>query len=301
MTSNLAYGELYKYNWRIEKFLEKYKAEEPFELIDGSSVILSYSDNVYSIISDRKRDRITLLNKEGKSFSLSDLKKTREFGGKEKGFTTRIETREIESLNKQLNEIKNETLVLSVPLKIASNTYDVCLCSNISGTPKADFQLSNKDGNVVVWISHKDGKKPTDFQQYSGLTETEIKIHPETQTYIDDLKLQFPTGIEKAKNIVREIGDTILQNKAVYGRDYNEKEFGINNVTCLIQGEILLQRHDNCYIMSANHVHPNGDVLKDGFEPIFSTVYRTDRSQFGVPNSRFFISPKEGRRITSYI
>lgn len=79
--SSLAPCELYRYDWRVDKFLEKFRNELPLTHIDGSSVILKYDKTVDVLISARSRLRLTLTGLDGKRYTLSNLAKTAEFGG----------------------------------------------------------------------------------------------------------------------------------------------------------------------------------------------------------------------------
>lgn len=302
MASNLQPNELYKYSWRVEKFLEKYRRNETFSLCNGNTAQIIYNPVIEELIQTQNKKSLlgkVLNDNDGNKFSFSDLKKTIEFGGKEKGFSTRIEDGEIISLNKQLEEIKTQTLEFQIPLKISDNVYFISICSKVNGTPKADFTLSNSLGNEVVWISHKKGSKPEHFQQWGGLTEEPIKTHNETISFISTIQNEF--NIVPGINYSRKINDEVIQKQSVYGIDYNKKPFGKQNVTVIIQGEIKLIKSDNYYNIDANLIHCNGENMIDGYEPVFSVSYRTDRNQFGVNNSRFFILPIKGRKISAFV
>lgn len=80
-SSNLAPRELYRYDWRAEKFLEKFRNAEPLTLVDGGSVILKYDKTVDVLISARSRLRLSLTGIDGKVYALSNFAKTAEFGG----------------------------------------------------------------------------------------------------------------------------------------------------------------------------------------------------------------------------
>lgn len=80
--SNLAPSELYKYSWRTELFLKKYKDGEPLTLTTKAEVVLSYDPKIEDAIRE-KRDaaKIRLLGQDGTQYKLSDFAKTTEFGG----------------------------------------------------------------------------------------------------------------------------------------------------------------------------------------------------------------------------
>jgi hypothetical protein len=81
-SSNLAPRELYRYDWRVEMFLSKFRNQVPLTLVNGDeSVTLVFDDRIETLIMNRSRDRIVLQGTDGKSYSLSSFAKTAEFGG----------------------------------------------------------------------------------------------------------------------------------------------------------------------------------------------------------------------------
>jgi hypothetical protein len=114
LATNLAPSELYKYEWRVEKFLQKYKDKQPFELNDNSFVTLEYSDEIYNAILTKNNLEYLrssfLVDSQGNKYRLSDLKKTNDLGGKGKEFSIRKEMQQIDRVNRQLEEIKLERL-----------------------------------------------------------------------------------------------------------------------------------------------------------------------------------------------
>lgn len=80
--TNLAPSELYKYDWRLELFIRKFKNGEPLTLTNKKSVVLSYD----SAIEDQLRNKdnpakIKLLGQDGQFYTLGKFAKTEEFGG----------------------------------------------------------------------------------------------------------------------------------------------------------------------------------------------------------------------------
>lgn len=299
MASNLSCSELFKYPWRVEKFLEKFKNEELFTLVDGNVVKLLYSCQIETWIKTENRKQLMrdiLQTGNGNLIKLSDLRKTGEFGGKSSDHATKVESHEIISINKQITEIKSQTSLEVINLKIHENVYSVSVCSKINGTPKADFSLSDSLGNEVVWISHKKGSKATHFQQWGGITEEGIKDHSEVENFAKTLSDKFPKGLCGGSTYVRFILDETLKHRSVYGIGYNKEPFGVQNVTAVIQGQIQLTRSDNIFNLTSNHIHCNGENITGQFEPVLGVRFTNDRSQFNIPNSRFMIAPKEGRK-----
>lgn len=302
MASNLSLPELYKYKWRTEAFLIKYRQDQDFELLDGSIVKLLYSPLIEEHILNRDRTKLLgpiLLSDNGKSYKLSDLRKTAEFGGKGAGFGIRVENGEIESINKQLHEIKTQTLQFSIPLVIASNVYNITICTKTYGNVKSDFGFLNENNEEIAWISHKDGYKPSHFQQYSGVTE--FQYHPEIYGFVNAINNRCPNGLLPNDKFGRKIDDVNLQMKSVYGVEYNINPFNKQNVTAIVQGEISFIKSDNYFMMQSHMMHVNGEMLTDEYEPILLTRFNNDREQFNIAKSRFMIMPREGKRTKEYV
>jgi hypothetical protein len=157
---------------------------------------------------------------------------------------TSKEDAQLKSLQKQIENALSEDDVVDLKLKIGSVFYNVAGAATTPGTPKSDFHLLDSTGKSVVWISHKDGSRPSDFQQWSGMSEkTERKIHdhPETRKFIEDVKKVTGTTMPKATTLSRLIRDPKLINMAVYGNNF-DGPFGIQNVTIMLQGAVKLVR-----------------------------------------------------------
>ena len=77
-------SEIVKYDKRIELFIQKFKASDPFELGDGGTVVLKYSQELEDAIKIADTDKmksIGLTTHDGKSLSWGKLSKSTEFGG----------------------------------------------------------------------------------------------------------------------------------------------------------------------------------------------------------------------------
>jgi hypothetical protein len=83
--ANLSIKELLKREFRAPKIVEKMKAGSPFELATGSKVKLLYDEAIANILLDKKKlaaaKNITFLSDKLIPISLTQLKKTDEFGG----------------------------------------------------------------------------------------------------------------------------------------------------------------------------------------------------------------------------
>jgi hypothetical protein len=134
-------------------------------------------------------------DKEIKFISSSALLKTKEFGGDESN----------KSLNKeiiaygQLNDLimqatDNGNIAINIKVvdsnnkvvKNLKNITNVIRTRGSNNSPISDFEIQNRSGETVCYISHKWGSDPTDFGQYTGVSEkrrNKIFSHEETQEF----------------------------------------------------------------------------------------------------------------------
>ena len=298
--ANLSATELLKYDWRVEVFLKKYKDSDLFETTT-EKVKLVYDDDNAEILKKRVKQELSKLifrDAKNKEYKLTSFVKTKEFGGKGAGSGVRIENIELKSLIKQIDEIKKKTAKADVPFRVGRKTYNVFTAVSTPGTPKSDLHLIDQNNRELVWISHKDGSRPTDIQQWGGMTErAEPKIfaQTETQNFIKDVRSKFGIIMPRATTVARKISSSLLKNMSVYGNQFGQA-LGRQNVSILLQGPIKVKKVGNFYELDANNVHLNGDEITGGFEPVFMAMYKGDRSNFGIRGARFVIQSIESRK-----
>ena len=303
--ANLSATELLKYDWRVEVFLKKYKDSDLFETTT-EKVKLVYDDDNAEILKKRVKQELSKLifrDAKNKEYKLTSFVKTKEFGGKGAGSGVRIENIELKSLIKQIDEIKKKTAKADVPFRVGRKTYNVFTAVSTPGTPKSDLHLIDQNNRELVWISHKDGSRPTDIQQWGGMTErAEPKIfaQTETQNFIKDVRSKFGIIMPRATTVARKISSSLLKNMSVYGNQFGQA-LGRQNVSILLQGPIKVKKVGNFYELDANNVHLNGDEITGGFEPVFMAMYKGDRSNFGIRGARFVIQSLESRKVTEFI
>jgi hypothetical protein len=304
--ANLSASELLKAGreYRSEIIIRKIKTKEPFELINGRKVVLRTSTSSLLLLSKTTKsaqeiNSITFLGDDGNEYRVTHIKKNADFGGKGDRSGVAKEDAALASLNEQIQDAKRKEKIGVLPIRIGTKTYKAVIAESTSGTPKSDFHLLDVDGKEIIWISHKDGRGPRDFQQWGGISEKSeptIFRHPETQKFIRDLKTMYPEGLPPATTLYRKIKDNRLKMLSVYGNKYGEV-LGQQNVSILLQGPIKLEKVGTSYRMTANHVHINGEsVDSGGFEPVLMAIYKGDRSDAGVRGTRIVISPIEGRK-----
>lgn len=215
------------------------------------------------------------------------------------------ENDEINSINRQLKDIMNKYGFDYVPFKFKNKIYNIVECHKTPGTPKSDFHLIDTNGKEVLWISHKAGKTPKDFQQWSGISKAEPKIfnHPEVKLLSKDVLKMFPDKkMPNATTIARKIKDDKLKKMAVYGSDFG-LNYGRQNVNYVLQGNIKIVPETGSlnYTLKANNTHINGDDITGGFEPVFMIIYKGDRDNLGLKGARAGILPIESRKINMII
>lgn len=213
--------------------------------------------------------------------------------GKGKGFGTRDEDFVVSDLREQINNILGQTGAPTLKLKIGSNTYNINGVESTPGTPKSDFSFT-LDGTPTVFISHKAGSKPTDHQQYGGLSKSSginISEHPEVISFVKTLKKMFPNGVSSKTSVHRPIKDKTLKLYAIFGNDYG-KDFGINNVNALFQGNLVLTKSGNTYTIQSAHEVINGELPGGKYDPVLTARFSGSRGgNHGIKDLRTSISP----------
>lgn len=304
----LSPAELRKYDWRSDVLIRKIKEKEPVQLVNNRMVIFDMPEDGENKIRNADGKELSGLRfkgNDGGEYKLSDILKNKDFGGKGAGSGTAKEDVALKSLIAQIDEAKSTVGKSTIPIKIGARFYDVYSAASTPGTPKSDFHLIDIDGKEIVWISHKDGKTPKDFQQWGGLSEKKepiINRHKESQGFINDIKTkEYPNNdFPRATTLAREIEDPKLKNMSIYGNDFG-KQFGRQNVTLLLQGNIKLVQAGDHFILESFHTHLNGERMSPEFEPVFLAIYKGDRSDFGIKGVRVVIAPRASRKITRYI
>lgn len=176
-----------------------------------------------------------------------------------------------------------------------------------SGTPKSDFHCIDKNKKPLLFISHKKGKSPTDFQQWSGLTENEIASHPLVNEFAVMVRSEYGKAMPSGESMAALIGNSTdavnLKKMAVFGVDAPSKKWGVNCVDVLIQGDPGLDEVSKGVFKftATGHVHYYGDIPDEGFEPVLAVIYKGDRTNLDIKGARGSIYPKAGRKFKKVI
>lgn len=217
--------------------------------------------------------------------------------GKGKGTTLKAENRVIENIKRQVEAILLDNEQDFFYIDINGTKIKVDDIETTKGTPKSDFSFTYK-GKPVIFLSHKDGKKPTDFQQYGGLTcksGKSICKHEEVEKFVSDMKEKFPDGVKSRQTYYRKINSKELKLMSIYGADYGE-QFGEDNVHAILQGKVVIENiGDDTYKIKAHHVMYNGELPEEdsGYDPMFYLRFSSSRGgNFGLKDGRFMIVPR---------
>ena len=235
---------------------------------------------------------------------LTQLYKDSIFSGRTQN-TTAAEDAEVSSIRRMLENIKNKTGSDFVTLKIGKNFYQVVNVESTPGTPKSDFHFRDVNGNMVGFVSHKDGATATAIQQWGGITvrgEPMLAAHPETQAFVATCQAKFGNQMPRATTVARRITDNRLKMQAVYGNGFGGP-YGIQNVDVLLQGTVNISKVDaSRYKLTASaQTHSNGDPIGGAYEPVFMCIYKGDRANYGINDARMVISGRGGRSIKEYV
>ena len=207
-------------------------------------------------------------------------------------------------IRRKLQQIKEQTGSDIVNLQIGKNTYQVVNVESTPGTPKSDFHFRDMNGNMVGFVSHKDGSSATAIQQWGGITqrgEPMLAAHPETIAFVQTCQAMFGTQMPNATTVARRIKDNRLKMMAIYGNGFGGGP-SIQNVDVLLQGTVNITKIGTKYRLSASaQTHNNGDPVGGAYEPVFMCIYKGDRSNYGIKGARMVISGKGGRSIKQYV
>lgn len=113
---------------------------------------------------------------------------------------------------------------------------------------KSDFVGLNSSGNGVLFISHKDGRGPKAFQQYSGISErsgNEIYNDNEVKEWRKEISSKDKSEFYDGKAYYRKIAKTELKKKAVFGNKFSAGKTNPNNIDFFCQGKAILNKRSN--------------------------------------------------------
>jgi len=309
--AGLSPTELKKRN-NFSLFKQRITNRQEFTLAEGKGQKVKIDHRVAATISSiddlvnqySVGKSIILPTAMGTQVRLTQLYKDAAFVGRTQS-TTAAEDYQVKVIRESLAKIKDKLGSDYVDLQVGRKYYKVVNVESTPGTPKSDFHFRDINGNMVGFVSHKDGNSPSAIQQWGGISERGEPIlaaHPETKAFVETLRAMYPGGIPPATTVARKIQDRNLRMKAVYGNQYtaNAKP-STQNVDILLQGNVSIQQIGNRYKLTAPINHDNGEDIVGQNEPVFMAIYKGDRSNYGIKGARLVISAKGGRSIKQYV
>ena len=295
----LKHNDLTKYlskgnSKRLDTFLDKIRTKKGFITKKGEVIIKDKAPDRNEF--KQNGFKTTFSTNRGNVSYPSDFLKTPEFGGKGAGSGTAAEDRFLQLFRNELEAVMEKEKSGAIDMLVGGRKMMVSGVGQPKGTPKADFFLLDDKGEQCAWLSHKDGKKSNDFQQYGGLTERgtkgAFKSSAQVNSFIDKLKELFPNGMKSGDSVKRDIqlngdGKNIVL-KSIYGIDYQTGtgKRGLNNIDEFHQGEMKLIKKGKLYIIKSNHSAQHGFIPRDDYKCILYARYSSDMNHFGIKSCR---------------
>tara|TARA_B100000902_G_C27154362_1_gene835367 strand:- start:72 stop:1064 length:993 start_codon:yes stop_codon:yes gene_type:complete len=295
----LTHADLIKYlpkgnTKRLDKFFDKIKKKEGFLTKKGEAIIKDPAPDRDEFI--QKGYKQVFNTNKGQIKYPSDFLKGPDFDGKGKGSGTAAEDRFLSMFRTELEDAMAKDGGGALPMLVGGREILVSGVGQPSGTPKADFFLLDDKGEQCAWLSHKDGRKSNDFQQYGGLTprgtKNAFKQSIQVNSFIDKLKELFPNGMKSGDSVKRDLvlnkdGKDIAL-KSIYGINYQtgSGNRGLNNIDEFHQGEMKIFKKRGRYMIKSNHSAQHGFIPKDDYKCIFYARYSSDMNHFGIKSCR---------------
>ena len=194
MASDLRPAELFKYDWRVDVFLEKYRTKKPFLTVDKRSVVLLPQKHIMKLVE--KRDAMTLnkqrlVTTEGEGVAFSDLQKTQEFGGRGGSASTTPTGEAVHGFLHRMHHL-DETYKLDTPT--ASERGELMVLQDINQ------YIANMESSIDVSIGGKIIKNVYGANKVAGTPKADIVL-----VAFNTRKKKFENGFEVIPIVVVEI------------------------------------------------------------------------------------------------
>jgi len=297
---------------RATTLIKKIQDGDPFLLYKDNTktVVLqkgqSLNDYKKALDAEDKKtmNAIAFKGSDGNDYSLKDLAKSPEFGGKGSGSGTRGEDAALTDLKQKFNKILDKETVPFLYIKIGKKIEKVIDIVSTPGVPKSDFHMVSPSGEEVFWISHKLGSKANHFQQYGGMPELKFTNSKDMNKFVDDVKVELKklTGgslpiLPPKTAFARKVTDKKIINMTLFGKGFKNKPDSRQNIDVLYQGPMNLKRvsmKDNIpvYTITSNHTQLHSSLPKMDYEPYYYVRPEQAKNQFGIKAARFFIVAK---------
>ena len=214
-----------------------------------------------------------------------------------------------------LQQINGYIAKIGAPITVVAGKHvfkDIYGANKVEGTPKADIALVTYDAKTkkfvdVCFISHKMGKDAGGFQQYSGITTKadgmksgSISKDKTLVAFLKKLTSFHSAVVDGKERFYTVIKDKTLIGKAVYGPQFGEKKYGIDNIHLIGQGDVKFTKTGDKHKMDFTaHASYNPDVkefMKNDYTSIIGARYSSGRNYESggktYSNVRVLIMPK---------
>lgn len=168
--------------------------------------------------------------------------------------------------------------------------------------PKADIVLHDHEGKPQIFLSHKAGAKPTQAQNYEGLSAHGSQ--KQVSDFLGAVKKQTKGTLKSGQSFVRKFTPkTNVEKKfhkdVMFGSEQSSGAHGVHSVHSIAHGKITLEKKGGSYSLNSDKMIHNDSSFQHKDHPIeFTARYMTDRKDNGINNARIGIA-KVGSRPSS--
>jgi hypothetical protein len=168
--------------------------------------------------------------------------------------------------------------------------------------PKADIVLHDHEGKPQIFLSHKAGAKPTQAQNYEGLSAHGSQ--KQVSDFLGAVKKQTKGTLKSGQSFVRKFTPRTNTEKkfhkdVMFGSEQSSGTHGVHNVHSIAHGKVTLEKKGGSYSLNSDKMIHNDGSFQHKDHPIeFTARYMTDRKDNGINNARIGIA-KVGSRPSS--
>lgn len=203
--------------------------------------------------------------------------------------TTKVEDLTLSSIRNNLSRYIEEYGSVNLYLDKKHKMKNVVDIIQPKGDPKADFVVIDSNGKGVGFISHKKGGGAKAFQQYGGISGRSGLLKYGNSNMINEVDEFIKAAYEHVMReggkisyrVYRPVKSSELIRFSVYGNQFNDSEFGIENVNIIGQGNPIIEEYKDGYNLTFDDVvHHNPDVSwakKGAYQAIFVARHIKER------------------------
>lgn len=235
--------------------------------------------------------------------------------------TKKYEIAATNKLNAQIKEIESSLPKeeKSITIVIKGKEYpEIDRAIVVKGSQnKSDINLVDSKGNSVIFISHKDVGGAKRFARWGSLQYLFNEGDPEVLNFRDNIynyiKSLSNSGVAlsnvsiskdnkiifySSANFSQQISSITLKNKLVFGKDFANDNYGLNNVQLVVQGDIVLKKYGDkpgfyeFDTSAAEKVWFSGDTPTGDYEPVLHAHWRGESTnELGIESCETMAKP----------